>query len=139
MIRKRRKKLPSRKSRVERKGKFTAIPLPAWRAAQRMFCECCGKRYGKHVAGETTTTVRQSIDHTFPRRFVQSLKMYEHAQANLLSCCATCHGRKLQAEKPIFGGDVYQYILNLKQIGWNMQRVLEAAEFYGFRECVKFA
>ena len=139
MLNRRREKRPSRNSRIERVGAFTLMPRSVRLKAQRMFCEVCNIRYGRHRVGETHITVRQAIDHTFPRRFVQSLQMNEHAQENLLSCCGTCHGKKLQAEKPIFAGDAYAYMRNLIRINWNMERVMDAARIYGFAEvCEKF-
>jgi 5-methylcytosine-specific restriction endonuclease McrA len=134
MLRRRKPRRPKR--RIERDGEFTRFPKKVRLAAARMFCSVCGVRYG-HIKDDLSE-VKQAIDHIFPRRFLAKRGLNPHVKENLLSVCGGCHGRKLAIETSIFAGDVFSFLEGLNRLGYPMDRVYRAAEFYGFREVRKF-
>jgi hypothetical protein len=125
--------------KIEREGEFSAIPRPLWFKARRMFCSVCSARYGSvKVCDGGFMTVRQCIDHIFARRFLEKRKLEAHNELNLLSVCGRCHGKKLRIETYLFGGDAASFFSGLKFIGYPMEKVMEAARFYGLKEFEKF-
>ena len=84
---------------VERPGDFTVLPRKMYLAAKRARCQipACHavyqslKSYASHPG--RLTLVKQHIHHLIPRRYLHQYAIYEHYQGNLLSVCATCHGR----------------------------------------------
>ncbi len=129
-----------RSSRIVREGEYAPLPDHLGEQCRRPQCECCTKRYGQLVLGTSGTIlkVRQCLDHIFPVRFLEHLGVDAQVEINILSVCATCHGRKLPIETLIFAGDAFGYIRGLNRIGYPMERVMEAAWHYGFSTAAKF-
>ncbi|HEX4920669.1 MAG TPA: HNH endonuclease signature motif containing protein [Candidatus Bathyarchaeia archaeon] len=126
-----------RSSRIDRTGDY--IAMAPWLAEQssREKCAVCNQQYGR-VSAEFILA-KQVIDHIFPVRFLLSMHLDPHITMNTLSCCQSCHARKLQHETLIFAGDVLGFLRGLKRIGYPMERVITAARFYGFAEVDKFS
>ncbi len=95
------------------------LPLPAdWKArAERVRCRdgyrCrnCGKTQQENGR-------RLSVDHILPRRwFADHVKADD--PANLVSRCASCHGKKTAgAERKLLQGDVIGFQQHLKELGY---------------------
>ena len=127
-----------RKKRTKRYGDYRNMPKQLLFRCSRIFCEVCNARYGQIVVNKSFLTVKQCLDHIFPVRLLSFMKMDPHLEVNILSVCGTCHGKKLPFEDKLFRGDSASFIQGLNQIGYPMERVRAAAEFYGFVGATKF-
>jgi hypothetical protein len=152
------------KGSVKRKGKWTTLPKQNKSAAHRTICTCCHQNYGylTMVAKRTVVRVREHIDHTFPRRWIEQefpvgicprcdgqkfdrgscqlcantgrLKVDPHQAENLVSICNICHGKKKIAEDALFRGDAFEFIRILKGMRYPLVRVFDMAHRLGIRE-----
>lgn len=133
-----------KKKRVKREGSYVAMPRALMMKSRRMHCEICMTRYGQMRATASVTDavflkVKQVIDHIFSVRFLLNLNLHPHVEVNMISVCGTCHGRKLKHEDKIFRGDIASFIAGLNAIGYPMERVVSAAQHFGFmKEIGKF-
>lgn len=132
-----------KKKRVKREGDYVAMPRALMMKSRRMHCEVCHTRYGQIRATASVTDavflkVKQVIDHIFPVRFILTLKLDPHTHKNTLSCCGSCHARKLRHEDKIFRADVHGFIAGLNLIGYPLDRVIQAARHFSLLEIEKF-
>src|SRR6266850_855589 len=132
-----------KKKRIKRDGEYVAMPRALMLKSRRMFCEVCGTRYGQiratpNVDDAVFLKVKQVVDHIFPVRFLLTLKLDPHVEVNMLSCCGTCHGRKLPHEDKIFRGDVLGFMGGLNRIGYPMERVVAAAKHFELYGCARY-
>jgi hypothetical protein len=56
-----------------------------------------------------------------------------HARENLICVHASEHGEKTAVEHLLFRGRIVQYLAELNRIGFPMEKVTSAMEFYGMR------
>jgi hypothetical protein len=132
-----------KKKRIKREGSYVPMPRGLMLKSRRMYCEVCGTRYGQIRATASVTDavflkVKQVCDHLFPVKFLLRLKLDPHVEVNMMSVCASCHGRKLKHEDKIFRGDVLGFMAGLNRIGYPVERVRAAAMHFGFLEVEKF-
>ncbi len=72
------------------------------------------------------------MDHILAWRWVEDrTNKNPHARENLICIHASEHGAKTAVEHLLFRGRVVQYLQELNRIGFLMERVKRAMEFYG--------
>ena len=126
------------RSKVTRKGKWTQLPKRNKSAAHRAICSCCHLHYGylTMVSGRAVVRVRESIDHIFPRRWIEEeyAEVDPHQGDNLVSICQLCHGKKKIAEDRLYHGDAFEFLRILKGMKYPMARVFDMAHKLKIRE-----
>ncbi len=95
----------------------------------------CGRKYHKPTwdCGDLYVP-KEALDHLFPRRFLYDRGLEPHNILNIASVCNRCHGLKLVIETRLFAGDTHSFMRGLIAMDYCLDRVKEAAEFYGLDE-----
>ena len=90
-------------------------------------CAICG--------APTVKSVAHHCDHILPLRFVVEHKLGDpHAQVNIVLLCQKCHPKKRRAEDKLCNRtNIVGWLQELNRIGFPMERVKKAMEFYGMR------
>jgi len=125
---------------VERPGDFTVLPHKMYLAAKRARCQipdCHAvyqslKSYASHPG--RLTLVKQHIHHLIPRRYLHQYAIYEHYQGNLLSVCATCHGRAKIVEDRLFLADLMGFMEGMRRINFPVRKIAAFACSVGLTE-----
>ena len=125
---------------VERPGDFTVLPHKMYLAAKRARCQiqdCHAvyqslKSYASHPG--RLTLVKQHIHHLVPRRYLHQYAIYEHYQGNLLSVCATCHGRAKVVEDRLFLADLMGFMEGMRRINFPVRKIAGFACSVGLTE-----
>ena len=124
----------------DRTGPWSEIPDSARLIVSRKKCSVCGAKYGKLTAVSTLSIVlpKQAIDHLLPRRFLEGRGINPHRTGNLLSVCASCHGKKVAFEERLFAGDTLGFLQGIKQAGYPVEKVIRFALSVGLVEFKSF-
>lgn len=129
---------------VERPGDFTVIPHKMYLAAKRRRCQIATchavyqslKSYKSNYSSNPgrLTFVKQHIHHLLPRRWLHQHAIYEHYLGNLLSVCATCHGRAKVAEDRLFVADLMGFMEGMRRINFPVRKIAAFAVSVGLKE-----
>jgi HNH endonuclease len=125
-----------RTSRIEREGPWSNISRPLLARSKRLLCQLCGRKYGAMTSD--FAQLRQAIHHIIPRRWLEARGLPPHTEVNLMSLCDSCHGRCLMAETHLFAGDTHGFLIDMRRMGFPLERIFEVARFYGLREFENF-
>ena len=132
--------LRKEKRRSKRKRPGSAPSRGAgWQRARKAVsgqpCAICGTTHGRLRRKGLRSVFH--VDHILAARLIQHHKLGDpHARVNLLTLCSRCHAKKRRAEDRLCNRtNIVGWLQELNRIGFPMERVRRAMEFYGIK-CV---
>ena len=103
-------------------------------AALSTVCEVSGVSLLFEDESGGTHLSNLAIDHVIPERYVQDHPLGPHARINLICLSFSEHAKKRAAEDQLLkAGDMLGYLQELTRLGWPMDRVHRALQFYGIK------
>jgi hypothetical protein len=99
-----------------------------------MMCELTGYVFAAVKSRKSIVYVNRIVDHIVPERLAVETGKDPHARINLICIHANEHGRKRSAEDQLLkAGNMLHYLQELTRLGWPMDRVHRALNFYGIK------
>ena len=94
-------------------------------------CQICKSEHVPRPTKAGWSWKRPPVDHVVPYRLARETSKDPNALLNLLTACISCHGKKTPLERLLLKGDVVGFLGGLRILGWPMDRVQIALDFYG--------